>query len=440
MSEVAKAKRTTAKRVFTRTEKALIQALDTNALEETIQRRFEEFRRQWDKVQEAHDTYIEVLEEYSEEAIAKEDEWLDEVSNRFYDLELRVDNDLLEKRKAEEQILQALKKEKEPNVDCEDERKTTLGNKDKVNTIQLERMKFEQFDGSIRKYPQFKNEFQTYVKPLINSSQLPFVLRSYLSREVKEEVENVEDNYETLWERLDEKYGDRGQLIDSIMADIKNLKVTSDNNDEGTIELIKVVEKAQRDLCRIREQDQMNNATIISVIEQKLPDKILNEWIKEVSVKNKAHRTRFLSLMQLLSEWRKRIEYRLATIRLRETERKSEKPKTGHANHSSGTSQFRKEKCWIHTDSEHPIWRCNTFQSKPVEERINLAKLNQACTLCLEVGHDVSQCKRKFRCMEKDCNERHNNLLHVDPVKGIIHHADEVDTSQIPTILPLQNL
>ena len=354
MSEVAKAKRTTAKRVFTRTEKALIQALDTNALEETIQRRFEEFRRQWDKVQEAHDTYIEVLEEYSEEAIAKEDEWLDEVSNRFYDLELRVDNDLLEKRKEEEQKLQALKKEKEPNVDCEDERKTTLGNKDKVNTIQLERMKFEQFDGSIRKYPQFKNEFQTYVKPLINSSQLPFVLRSYLSREVKEEVENVEDNYETLWERLDEKYGDRGQLIDSIMADIKNLKVTSDSNDEGTLELIKVVEKAQRDLCRIREQDQMNNATIISVIEQKLPEKILNEWIKEVSVKNRAHRTRFLSLMQLLSEWRKRIEYRLSTIRLRETERKGEKTKTGHANHSSGASQFRKEKCWIHTDSEHP--------------------------------------------------------------------------------------
>ena len=144
--------------------------------------------------------------------------------------------------------------------------------------------------------------------------------------------------------------------------------------------------------------------------------------------------------MQLLSEWRKRIEYRLSTIRLRETERKGEKTKTGHANHSSGAPQFRKEKCWIHTDSEHPIWRCNTFQSKPVEERINLAKLNQACTLCLEVGHDVSQCKRKFRYMEKDCNERHNNLLHVDPVKGNIYHADEVDTSQIPTILPLQNL
>ena len=157
------------------------------------------------------------------------------------------------------------------------------------------------------------------------------MLRSYLSREVKEEVENVEDNYETLWERLDEKYGDRGQLIDSIMADIKNLKVTSDSNDEGTLELIKVVEKAQRDLCRIREQDQMNNATIISVIEQKLPEEILNEWIKEVSVKNRAHRTRFLSLMQLLSEWRKRIEYRLSTIRLRETERKGEKTKTGHA-------------------------------------------------------------------------------------------------------------
>ena len=139
MSEVAKAKRTTAKRVFTRTEKALIQALDTDALEETIQRRFEEFRRQWDKVQEAHDSYIEVLEEYSEEAIAKEDEWLDEISKRFYDLELRVDDELLQKRKEEQQKLQALKKE---NVVSEDEKKTTLESRDKINTIQLERMKF----------------------------------------------------------------------------------------------------------------------------------------------------------------------------------------------------------------------------------------------------------------------------------------------------------
>ena len=167
MSEVSKAKRTTAKRVFTRTEKALIQALDTDALEETIQRRFEEFRRQWDKVQEVHDSYIEVLEEYSEEAIAKEDEWLDEISKRFYDLELRVDDELLQKRKEEQQKLQALKKE---NVVSEDEKKPALESRDKVNTIQLERMKFEQFDGSIRKYPQFKNEFQTYVKLLINSS------------------------------------------------------------------------------------------------------------------------------------------------------------------------------------------------------------------------------------------------------------------------------
>ena len=43
----------------------------------------------------------------------------------------------------------------------------------------------------------------------------------------------------------------------------------------------------------------MNNATIISVIELKLPEKILNECIKEVFVKNRAHRTRFLSLMQM---------------------------------------------------------------------------------------------------------------------------------------------
>ena len=56
------------------------------------------------------------------------------------------------------------------------------------------------------------------------ASQLPFVLRSYLSREKKEEVENVEDDHEALWERLDLIYGDLVQLIDSIMSYIKNLR------------------------------------------------------------------------------------------------------------------------------------------------------------------------------------------------------------------------
>ena len=46
MAEAFKEKRTTSKRLFTRTEKAVCQALQTGALDETIQRRFDESSRQ----------------------------------------------------------------------------------------------------------------------------------------------------------------------------------------------------------------------------------------------------------------------------------------------------------------------------------------------------------------------------------------------------------
>ena len=37
------------------------------------------------------------------------------------------------------------------------------GSSVKSNTVKVERMKFEPFNGEIRKYPQFNTEFQTYI-------------------------------------------------------------------------------------------------------------------------------------------------------------------------------------------------------------------------------------------------------------------------------------
>ena len=70
----------------------------------------------------------------------------------------------------------------------------------KSNCVQLERMKFTCFDGNIGYYPRFKEEFHTHIKPLCNSTQLPFVLKSYLVNKVKEEVDNIDNDCGALWE------------------------------------------------------------------------------------------------------------------------------------------------------------------------------------------------------------------------------------------------
>jgi hypothetical protein len=94
MTEVSKTSRTTAKRFFTKSKNALHQALDIEALDETIMRRFNYHKRRWKIAQEAHDKYIEDLGTVLEDEIENKDIWYDELAERFYNLEVRVDNTL----------------------------------------------------------------------------------------------------------------------------------------------------------------------------------------------------------------------------------------------------------------------------------------------------------------------------------------------------------
>ena len=279
----------------------------------------------------------------------------------------------------------------------------------------------------------------THIRPICNPFQLLSVLKSCLLEKVKVEAENFAETCDAIFKRLDEKYGDKHMLIDSIMADIKHLKGCADNNDEDTLHLINTVEKAHRDLLRLREEEQMNNAAIISMIEQKLPEKIFSEWIKEISTKTVAHRSRFQSLMKLLEEWRKRIEYRLASIRYKTPEH------SGQVNHGRGfqrSDDFNsndRQNCWLHGSAgEHAIWKCKLFLSKPVEERISLTNLYKACSLCLDRGHSVDECPKPFKCSENGCGQRHNKLLHVERASGSVNQADGNQPTQ--TILPIQEL
>ena len=185
MASDAKATRTSAKRFFSRTETSLNQALQSEAPEETIQRRFEEFRKRWYSVQEAHDSYLDSLGDIPEEDIEKEDVWLEELAARFNELEISVDSELSKRNQSIEKEQRQIKEEHELKIakEMNDSRKSEKSEA-KTGSIQLERMKFSKFEGDIRKYPKFKEEFHLHIQPICSSSQLPFILKSYLSNSI----------------------------------------------------------------------------------------------------------------------------------------------------------------------------------------------------------------------------------------------------------------
>ena len=172
------------------------------------------------------------------------------------------------------------------------------------------------FNGNIRDYPRFKVEFErhVFIKYKNNKDGAAYALKLCLEKEPAELVRNVDDNYEEMFKRLDEKYGNSSTFTDSIMNEIKNLNVVNTGDDKGFIKLVNIVESGYRDLERLSLQKEMNNSTSVSIIEDKLPSDIRRYWALEVS-KNSNLTDKFTTLLNFLLEHKKAIEYDSDNIR-----------------------------------------------------------------------------------------------------------------------------
>ena len=78
----------------------------------------------------------------------------------------------------------------------------------KTCSLKLQPMPLPKFDGEIREYPRFKDDFKNHVIPSISEIQQPYVLKSCLSGNPLEILKNVEYNIKEMWKRLDDKYAE----------------------------------------------------------------------------------------------------------------------------------------------------------------------------------------------------------------------------------------
>lgn len=299
--------------------------------------------------------------------------------------------------------------------------------------ISLERIKFDIFDGNIRNYPIFKSEFLKHIKPLHHPHEEAVVLKSYIAVDIRKDVENI-DSIEEIWKRLDKRYGDEGKLIDSIMFDIKRLKVC--RNIEDTLILIETLEKAHRDLQILGMEKEISNSTIVSMVEERLPEDIMEKWVEIVTGDDRINigRDKFPALMKLLLQFKERIEYRRSGMR-KSDQRKIVNVADGRLkreiNHDMGS---KRPWCWLHPNSnDHPIWRCKLFESKSGTEKMELLRLNNACFSCLTVGHRMIDCWKGLKCRIDSCGMNHNTLLHESHTSGITFHGKTLSNSNSKT-------
>ena len=61
-------------------------------------------------------------------------------------------------------------------------------------------------------------------------------------------------------------------------------------------------------------------------------------------------------------------------------------------------------------DNDHQLFACPDFKALDIEARRTYVMQNRVCFNCLSNGHQVRQCRTRFRC--KTCQKSHHTLLH----------------------------
>ena len=282
------------------------------------------------------------------------------------------------------------------------------------SALKMQHVQLPQFTGNVRDYPRFKSDFTKQVRPQLKSdSSAAYVLRSCLKGLALDVVNSIDDDLNEMWARLDDRFGKPSKLTDAIMNEIKRFRQLSDGDLKRFTEFVNMVEKGYRDLVRIGMEREISNSHAVSLVEEKMPERIAWEWAKEVSRRNSAvdERNKFPHLLDFLLEQRRIIEYSSSDLRYVKTSVKA------HAHYVEEDDeviddtnchlsienkppevQQNGRRCCIHRTDNHTTPNCRVYLSLSAADRVKNIRDNCGCWSCLCIGHRSADCRYRKPC------------------------------------------
>ena len=323
------------------------------------------------------------------------------------------------------------------------------------NAFRSKKLEFPKFSGSIRQYNTFKRDFQEIVEKPGNFSkeQMSHILRNEsLQNEAKNHCHNIYDLKE-LWERLDDLYNDKGQVVELITKQLTGFRKIRDEEYSKLIELVNVVEKAHLDLSALGSTNVMSNPMTVRLIESKCPDWVQKSYasFKDDDVEEDKE---FEVLLNFLIRKRKEAR-RLSSL---QDEKKSVSPvpnkyperkkglvnvaNSGHGNsggsgnnsgnnsgNRSGNGSGNSNNAWVCPVTEckfknkHYLSECRAFKRLDADGKGKLVLEKKLCIVCFSPTHDEPNCPRKatwLPCDKQNCGRWHSRYIHGANVPGLV--------------------
>ena len=191
--------------------------------------------------------------------------------------------------------------------------------------MHMEKMKFPKFNGNCRDWPQFKKDFEMQVSSaVLDATTVSYALRNALPDNVKSLIRNMSDDITEMWKRLDERFGDEAKIVEVVLNDIKSFRPIRENEEKRLLYFIDTIEKATNELIYLGREAEIQNSTIIGLIEEKLPDDLKRKWVERIYEKNSPvdKKDKFPGFLKFLLERKLIIEYECNISRKTKEEKK----------------------------------------------------------------------------------------------------------------------
>ena len=292
------------------------------------------------------------------------------------------------------------------------------------DVLRHKKVEFPKFTGEVRDYNSFKSDFQDIV---INSGHYDEAYMSHLLRheclsgEAKRLVHNIRD-YTALWARLDDHYDDRGEVIEQISQQVISLKKIDDDDYEGFVRFVDIIEKADLDMKAAEAGAVLSNPITVRSILSKCPKQVKEGLAKELQKLEPDKE--FTVMLAYLSE-RRREATRLARLRGDRPARAPVKKGAAHVTERT-KGQGPRPKCPVSNcvfQKPHFLSGCRAFQKMPVNDRGQVVLANGMCVICFTSGHERDDCPKKAAgwrtCDISGCGKWHHKLLHGATTPGL---------------------
>ena len=151
----------------------------------------------------------------------------------------------------------------------------------KAPGLKLDRLALPVFRGNIRSFARFIREFENTVclefsDPKI---QVMYLQNQCLVGPPKELVRNL-TTYDEVMNRLKERYGKPSVVIDTVLKDISDLKIKSEDP-SGIIAISRSLQMAWDDMTAIGNIDEFCNVITLRTLESKLPERLQMLWAEQ---------------------------------------------------------------------------------------------------------------------------------------------------------------